>query len=203
MKKGSIIRLNLRMQAMNMENILAHVPKPNSGDYLARSIAAKRRGYNLRKRILSFVLDFFRSFDVFATTAAFVKKIYKVDLDLKVKQVFLLYYSVDTESRSFPWHVDSALATIVITMPSPAFSTNSDLSLELIDPLFLKEKAFLGVVDDKEKFSSFCGSLKEKGEGFFRFKLDVFDMVIMANPVPHRVSSITEGDRISIVTFIA
>jgi hypothetical protein len=64
-------------------------------------------------------------------------------------------------------------------MPSPAFSTKNDLSFEVIDPLFLKQKTFLKFVDDKDSFSSFCGALKEKGKGFFRLKLDVFDMVII------------------------
>jgi hypothetical protein len=87
-------------------------PKPDSGDYLARSARARTRGYKLRFEILSFVIDFFRSFNVFEKTMDFLQKNHKVDLDLKVKQVFLRYYCVDTLSRSVPWHVDSGLATI-------------------------------------------------------------------------------------------
>jgi hypothetical protein len=69
------------MQAMNVENMLAHVPKPDSGDYLARSARARTRGYNLRIEILSFVINFFRSFNVSAKSSAFLQKIHKVDSD--------------------------------------------------------------------------------------------------------------------------
>jgi hypothetical protein len=65
-------------------------------------------------------------------------------------------------------------ATIIVTMPSPSFSSNNNVAVEVIDPLFLKESNFLSLVDDKHVFSSHCESLKEQHEGFFSFQDECF-----------------------------
>jgi hypothetical protein len=72
-------------------------------------------------------------------------------------------------------------------MPSPSFSSHNNLAVEVIDPMFLQESKFLSLVDDKYVFSSHCESLKEQQTGFFRFKLNVCNILKMANPVPQRV----------------
>jgi hypothetical protein len=112
------------------------------------------------------------------------------------------YYSADSSSLSFPWHIDNSIGTIIITMPSPAFTIDNNLAIELLDPQFLQDRNFLELVNDKEAFSSHCDSLKQQQTGFFRIQMNVFDVLLMANPVPHRVSPITAGDRISIIIFL-
>ena len=98
-----------------------YVPKPASGDYLGRSTNARKKAFVVRKKILMVLLDFFEKLDVVGILSAFLKKFRKVEMRVGVKLVFLRYYNASTESRSLPWHIDNCLATVVITMPFPAF----------------------------------------------------------------------------------
>ena len=127
---------------MDLEDLVTFVPKVGSGDYLARTKNGKQRGYGLRKSILNFTLDFVRRLNILDATKLFLSELFEVSLNLKVKYVFLRFYNSESESRGLSWHVDGSLATIIITMPSPAFSPENDSHIEVIDPSLVPDNFF-------------------------------------------------------------
>lgn len=190
------------MQSIQLSEVMKFVPSVGSGDYLAKTKTGRCKGFALRKGLLKFAVEVVQRLAAIETTSLFLSELFDVNFSLKVKHVFLRLYDSETESRGLAWHVDGALATIVITMPSPAFCHDNESRFEVIDPSHVRDKTFLASYCDAHQFSSSCELLKEKEEGVFSFDLNVFDFLIMANPVPHRVSPIKKGDRISIVFFL-
>lgn len=187
---------------MDVTELLRFVPKAGSGDYQVKSAAGKKRGYNLRRKVLGFVSDIIQNLNIIDEVRLFFSELFDVSFNFRFKSVFLRYYNSETGSLSMPWHVDSALATVIITLPSFDFVLEETSHLEVIDPSFLSDKSFLHNISDKIEFSSRCEALKNENEAYFTIHLDVFDIFIMANPMPHCVSQIRKGDRLTVVLFL-
>ena len=124
---------------MDFKDVLKNVPTPEGGDYLANGKGERVKGRRLRLKILKFCMKLLLDLDIFVKLNSFLGRLHKADFCLRVKSVFLRYYNADSDSLSFPWHIENAFATIIITMPSPSFSSHNNLAVEVIDPMFLQE----------------------------------------------------------------
>lgn len=65
------------MQPVPLEDLPKYVPTPGSEDYSARSGIARLRAYNVRKKLVTFVLDVCEKLNVLEKLSVFVRKNFK------------------------------------------------------------------------------------------------------------------------------
>lgn len=124
----------------------------------------------------------------------------KASLGLPIYKETTRKQLVDPENRSYPVHIDPGCFTVVLTMPTKNFSKEGAQELLLYDPQCKLAKSWKEGIEVGEHGRQIAKAIEEAGERI-ALKILPFEYAIMANPLPHAVSQLYEGDRLSIILF--
>jgi hypothetical protein len=135
------------------------------------------------------------------------------DANLVLRSAFLRYYCVKGESsipqwkrvgahdsaRCYPVHADTGEFTVVLTLPMPNYDEAGGMELEIIDPAALEKGRWIDT--DKDEMTAVAEEMMKEGK-VHSVKIHPWEYVVMANPLMHRVTSITKGERLTLIFFL-
>lgn len=96
-------------------------------------------------------------------------------------------------------HIDPHFATVVLTLPSENYK-ESGMKVKVYDASGKMSRRWRGCgrLTDFDEF----GKEMEREKNVNEYTVGPFSILIFANPLPHSVTSLVAGERVSVIAFL-
>lgn len=176
-----------------------------------------------RTTFLDHIVTIFEELEIMKKATEFLSELYGHDVSgaVTLQELFVRYYVYDQkqaslgltpdvvqifksnkqlkQNRDYPVHIDPHFATVVLSLPSENYK-ESGMKVKVYDASGKMSRRWRGCgrLTDFDEF----GKEMEREKNVNEYTVGPFSILIFANPLPHSVTSLVAGERVSAIAFL-